>query len=117
MDNFYCIVLGFNATFNSYGHIMAVSEAHVFPGFLRPVPIQLSFQSHRLLFSHDSEAGGEKKVCFNRISNSQPPFPKVFSKSLFIRVVKSLENCFFSFCHATERGERGRETESVIHCI
>ena len=54
---------------------MAVGDAHVFPGFLTPVLTQLSFQSHRLLFSHASAevryAG--KKVCLNRVSNSQPP--------------------------------------------
>ena len=33
---------------------MAVGDAHVFPGFLTPVLTQLSFQSHRLLFSHAS---------------------------------------------------------------
>ena len=33
---------------------MAVAAAHVFPGFLTPVLTQLSFQSHRLLFSHAS---------------------------------------------------------------
>ena len=33
----------------------------MFPGFLTPVLTQLSFQSHRLLFSHASiEARGEK---------------------------------------------------------
>ena len=31
---------------------MAVGDAHVFSGFLTPVLTQLSFQSHRLLFSH-----------------------------------------------------------------
>ena len=31
---------------------MAVGDAHVFPGFLTPVLTQISFQSHRLLFSH-----------------------------------------------------------------
>ena len=40
--------------FNSSGHILAVGDAHVFPGFLTPVPTQISFQSHRLLFSHVS---------------------------------------------------------------
>ena len=39
---------------------MAVGDAHVFPGFLTPVLAQLSFQSHRLLFSHTSaEVRGE----------------------------------------------------------
>ena len=33
---------------------MAVDDAHVFPGFLTPVLIQISFQSHQLLFSHAS---------------------------------------------------------------
>ena len=36
---------------------MAVSDADVFPGILTPVLTQLSFQSHRLLFSHTSEKG------------------------------------------------------------
>ena len=40
---------------------MAVSDAHVFPGFLTPVLTQLSFQSHQLLFSHAS-AGWEVKI-------------------------------------------------------
>ena len=31
---------------------MAVSDAHVFSGFLTPGLTQLSFQSHRQLFSH-----------------------------------------------------------------
>ena len=57
---------------------MAVGDAHVFPGFLTPVLTQLSFQSHRLLFSHASaevrgEKYAEKKVCLNRVWNSQPP--------------------------------------------
>ena len=39
---------------------MAVGDAHVFPGFLTPVLTQVSFQSHRLLFSHASaEMTGE----------------------------------------------------------
>ena len=39
---------------------MAVGDAHVFPGFLTPVPSQISFQSHRILFSHASaEVRGE----------------------------------------------------------
>ena len=33
---------------------MAVSDAYIFPGFLTPALTQLSFQSHRLLFSHAS---------------------------------------------------------------
>ena len=57
---------------------MAVGDAHVFPGFLIPVLTQLSFQSHKLLFSHASvEGSGEnrarKKGRLNQISNSQPP--------------------------------------------
>ena len=37
-----------------------VGDAHVFPGFLTAVLTQLSFQSHRILFSHASaEVRGE----------------------------------------------------------
>ena len=39
---------------------MSVGDAHVFPGYLTPVLKQMSFQSHRLLFSHASaEVRGE----------------------------------------------------------
>ena len=33
---------------------MAVGDAHVFPGLLAPVLTRISFQGHRLLFSHAS---------------------------------------------------------------
>ena len=40
--------------------MMAVGDTHVFSGFLTPVLTKLSFQSHRLLFSHASaEVRGE----------------------------------------------------------
>ena len=57
---------------------MVVGDAHVFPGFLTPVLTQLSFQSHRLLFSYAStevrgENKPEKKVRLNQVSNPQPP--------------------------------------------
>ena len=56
---------------------MAVGDAYVFPSFLAPVLTQISFQSHRLLFSHASaEVRGEntpKKNRLNRVSNSQLP--------------------------------------------
>ena len=52
---------------------MAVDDAHVFPSFHTPVLTQLSFQSHRLLFSHPlAEVRGGRKVCLNLVSNSQP---------------------------------------------
>ena len=39
---------------------MAVGDVHAFPGFLTPVLTLISFQSHRLLFSHASaEVRGE----------------------------------------------------------
>ena len=37
------VVLRFNATLTAKGHIMAVGDAHVFPGFLTPVLTQISF--------------------------------------------------------------------------
>ena len=54
---------------------MAVFDAHVFPGFFTPVLTLISFQVHRLLFSHafNRRKYGGKKVCLNRVSNSQPP--------------------------------------------
>ena len=42
---------------------MAVGDAHVFPGCLTPVLTQLSFQSHRLLFSNAlAEVRGENTL-------------------------------------------------------
>ena len=51
---------------------MAVGGARVFPGFLTPELTQLSFQNHRVLFSHASaEVRGENTLDLNRVSNSQ----------------------------------------------
>ena len=48
---------------------MAVGDAHVFPGFLTLVLTQISFQSHRLLFSHASaEVRGENTPERNFVS-------------------------------------------------
>ena len=59
-----------------YGHVIVADDAHVFPSFLTPVLTQLSFQSHRLLFSHASEVRSEntpeRRFCLNRISSLQP---------------------------------------------
>ena len=55
---------------------MVVGDSHAFPSFLTPALTQLSFQSHRLFFSRFSggrEKNAGKKVCLNRISDSQPP--------------------------------------------
>ena len=52
---------------------MVVGDAHLFPGFLTPVPTQFSFQSHRLLFSHASaKIRWKETVRLNRVSSSQP---------------------------------------------
>ena len=57
---------------------MAVCDTHVFPGFLSPVLIQLSFQSHRLLFSHAAaEMRGEKFASIGyRTHNHQVMSPR-----------------------------------------
>ena len=55
---------------------MMVGDAHVFPGFLPPVLTKVSFQSHRLLFSHASaEVKGENtpERNFASTGTSQPP--------------------------------------------
>ena len=61
---------------------MAVGDTHVFLGFLTSVVTQLSFQSHRLLFSHAPEVRGEntpeKKIRLNRVSNLQPTSHEFF---------------------------------------
>ena len=56
---------------------MAIGDAHVFPGFLTTVVIQLLFKSHQLLYSCASaEVTGidmpERSACLKRVSNSQP---------------------------------------------
>ena len=48
------VVLRFNATLTAKVIIMAVGDAHVFPGFLTPALTQTLLQSHQLLFSHAS---------------------------------------------------------------
>ena len=54
-------ILKFNATLTAKV-ISWLSVTHTFPGFLTPVLTQISFQSHRLLFSHASaEVRGENK--------------------------------------------------------
>ena len=41
---------------------MAVGDVHVFPGFLTQVLTQISFEGHRILFSHASaEVRGENR--------------------------------------------------------
>ena len=63
-------------------------DAHVFPDFLTLVLTQLSFENHRLLFSHATE-----KVRLNQVSNSQPPgheFNTLTSKPL---ILASLNFC------------------------
>ena len=54
------VVLGFNAiSIAKVITIMAVGDAHVFPGFLTPVLTLLSFPRHRLIFSNASaDMGG-----------------------------------------------------------
>ena len=73
---------------------MAVGDAHMFPGFLTPVPTQISFQSHWLLFSHASaELRGENMPERNFVSTGSQTqnhhslraiysFPTMFSKAV-----------------------------------
>ena len=50
-------------------HSLIFVDAYVFPGFLTPAPTQISFQSHRLLFSHASaEIRGENTPERNFVS-------------------------------------------------
>ena len=72
------VVLEFNATFNSEGHIMAVGDAHVFPDFLTPVLTQLFFPKSPTTFLTRFCRGERRKyagktVRLNGGSNSQPP--------------------------------------------
>ena len=72
------VVLGFNTTFNSYGHIMAVVYTFVFPGFLKPVLTQLFFPKPPTTFltcfcRGERQKYAREKNCLNQGSNSQPP--------------------------------------------
>ena len=72
------VVLGLNATLTPKAISCRSVNKHVFPGFLTPVLTQLSFQSHRLFFFTCFSRGERrkytgKKVCLNRLLNSQPP--------------------------------------------
>ena len=60
------------------GHIMAVGDAHVFPGFLTPVLTQLFFPKPPSTFVTCFCRGERgkyvgKKVLLNRVSKSKPP--------------------------------------------
>ena len=73
--------IGVSCHFNSYGHIMGVSDAHVFPGFLTPVLTQLFFPKPPTTFLICFSRGERRnyageKVCLDRESNSQPPCHK-----------------------------------------
>ena len=67
------VVLG-----NSLGHVMAVGDTHVFPGFLTPVLKQLFFPKPATTFltcfcRGERRKFAGKKVRLNRGSNSQSP--------------------------------------------
>ena len=64
--------------FNSKGHIIAVGDAYVFPGFLTPVLTQLFFPKPPTTFLTCFCRGERRKYAgkknrLNRGSNSQPP--------------------------------------------
>ena len=70
------VVLRFNATLT--GHIMVVSDAYVFPGFLTPVLTQLFFPKPQTTFltcfcRGERQKYARKKSHLNRGLNSQPP--------------------------------------------
>ena len=70
--------IGFQRHFNSLGHIMAVGDAYVFPGFLTPVLTQLFFPKPQTSFltcfcRGERRKYAGKKSRLNRGSNSQPP--------------------------------------------
>ena len=72
------VVLGFNANLTAKVHIMVVSDAHVFPGFLTPVLTQLFFSKPPTTFltlfcRGERRKYAGKKVRINQGSNSQPP--------------------------------------------
>ena len=79
---------------------MAVGDAHVFPGFLKPVVTQLPFESDQLLFSHASaEMSGKNtpKRTHNRVSNSQAPGHE--SDTLTTELPGGLSVWFLIFIH------------------
>ena len=54
-------------------YIVAVGDAHVFPGFLKPVLTQLSSKPPTTFLTYFGRGERRKKVRLNRVSNSQPP--------------------------------------------
>ena len=98
--------IGVERHFNSKGHIMAVDDARVFPGFLTPVLTQLFFPKPPTTFLKCFCIGvrlkyAGKKVCFNLESNSQPPGHELpppphgvgamISKAFLLKVFKILD--------------------------
>ena len=75
---YWLVVLGFNANLTAKIIIMAVGDAHVFPGFLTPVLTQLFFPNPPTTFltrycRGERSKYARKKVRLNQGSNSQPP--------------------------------------------
>ena len=78
LSEIWLVVWGFYATLTAKVHIMAVSDAYVFAGFLTPVLTQLFFPQAPTTFltcfcrgERRNYAG--KKSCLHWESNSQPP--------------------------------------------
>ena len=74
--NAWLVVLGFKATLTARGHIMAVGDSYVFPGFLTPVLTQLFFPKPPTTFLTCLCRGERRKYTgnksrLNRGSNSQ----------------------------------------------
>ena len=76
---------------------MAVGDAHVFPGFLIPVLTQLSFPSHRLLFSSTSEVRGENTPKSKFASQPTGHESDTLTTELPPRAVIVLLSCFSRF--------------------
>ena len=98
---------------------MAVSDTHVFPGFLTSVLTQFSFQSHQILFLTwgEMQKYAGKKVCLNWISNPQPPGHKSNTQAFLpmqVCVGWSCSTLSTKWIHDCERQGTGSELPYTV---
>ena len=99
------VVLGFNTTLTA-----KVCDAHVFPGFLTPVLPKLSFQSHRLLSSHNSAKVRDENTPDRRFASNRSQIHNHHVMSLTCSPLTHLGGQRIQSCNLLQKGLR----ESII---
>ena len=110
------VILGFNATLTAQVIIMAVGDAHVFPGFLTPVLTQLFFPKPPTTFLKcfcrgERRKYARKKSRLNRGSNSQSPGHE--SGKLYVNLPQGQKHNYINLTPSQKTNFRLYQTERV----